>query len=237
MKRNIVAISAVVVAILIVVPSLILFEFSSPNFTVKEGSSTHTMIGDLFGNNTFSDSFSSLNTTTTISEKGHTPYKISAIMAGQTYNLGQNNTFDFQLFLDVNGAIPGNMHSTGLIISVMPLRGSGPNFSSYINNFTTQNKENYLPVPFPPPSSRNVSSTSGDLKVYFPFINNLGQKQNKTFNFFVSDLINCGSLVIPSNCLLQYNTTYGVSVVLALTGLNKPIFNAFYIYFISVPEN
>lgn len=237
MKRNLAAVSAVIVAIVIIVPSLLLVDMNTPSYKVSEGSSTYTMIGNLFGNNSISDSFSHLTASTVISEAGNNPDHINAVMSGSTLDLEQNNTLGFQLFLVVNGSIPGNLHPTGLTISVLPLYGMSWEFSDYVNNYTTQNKGvRITPTSSSPPASHNVTAAQGETQLNFTFKNDTGLKQNQTFNFFLMDLIDCGGIGIPTELALNYYTTYGISVALNLVGLNKPVYSVFYIYFTSIPR-
>lgn len=232
-KRLVIVASVVLVAVVIIVPTVYLFHIRPkyPEISVQDESATHTYIGDFFNtsyNN--SQSFGNYSATTLISEKGGGgTYHIQSSMSGRAneppYILrGNNRSFDITLSLIVNGTLPSNLKPTGLEISVLPLTAFGPTFSDYVDSSTHQ----YFSLEL-----NNVSASQGDNYANLTFLNDSISNPHANFNFSVEDKVICSG---PFPFPLQYNTTYGISVTARLLGLSEPVSTTLYLFFIDIPK-
>lgn len=235
-----IAISAVAVAVVVIGASLYVLHQRQPQITVKEGSASFTFIGDFFSSNSVNPLFTnSYNATTLISEKGSSDFSLHASMQGSLYGFGQKkHIFAFFLNFHFNGSLPYNLHPTGLQFSVEPIKGSTPAFKSYITSFLEQSDVGGG-APTPMPDNVSLSTTgpgeSFGLNLNLTLLNDSNLKSNQNFNFSVWDHINSDA-VAGSSDVLQYNTTYGISVTASLTGLSEPVSDTFYLFFIDIPK-
>ncbi len=148
LKNKLAAVAGLAIAAIIVVPSLLLFDISTPSYTVKEGSQTYTVIGGPFSSNvTQINNLPGLNALTTLPENGNYTFHIKASGSVSVFNVVNNTPlFYVSSLLYVKGNLPGNLHPTGLRIAVNPLEGVPSAFAGYIRNYTTQNNKTYLPA-------------------------------------------------------------------------------------------
>lgn len=238
-KRISIVVSAIVVAVIVMVPSVyVLYLKPKPiEMTVDQGAKSYTFIGDFFNytsvNPIFFDTY---GCTTLISEKGHGNFSINASMFGNAYGYGtDNHFFGSGLFFTLNGTLPYNINPSAGNIMIRPLNGSTQSFKSdfYATDYQT--------APTPGQSApKNVTTSfapgSSFYKLDLNFQNDTGLKPKQTFNFSIVDFITFGDTSPPTPNNLQYNTTYGISVTASLSGLSKPVSVTLYLFFIDVPK-
>ena len=229
-KKLLIAISAVLIAVIVVFPSVYLLYTSSKQakLIVNNGSASYTFMFGFSHNNQSinSVSFKSYSTTTTLDEGGLQTI-LEARMNGSAYaSSDQPNVFFINLFLNLSGRLPYNLTPTFLTISVGALPGSPASFLSHIgNNIAQWNSRYQKPV--------NISTSEGGENLKMAFLNDTGLNRNQTFSFSLTDFI----LSPAGQALgLQYNTTYGLSITASLSGLSQPVSTTLYIFFIDVPK-
>lgn len=227
---------AITVATVLAVPSIYLL-LGQSEIAVEEGSASYTFTGNFFNTSGQTPSFSNLNTTTTIAEKGFSDFALHASMSGYAFGEESNvSLLYFSLSLQLKGNLSFNLHPTGLDIAVAPLSNSTSTFRTYFGRSVTQHDTNTAyDLIFQ--KSDNVSSSGGGLNLNLALLNDTNLRPTQTFNFSVWDIIT--NLVIPANSSIgipiQYNTTYGISVTASLEGLSEPVSTTLYLFFIDVP--
>ena len=240
-KRLVIVISAVVVAIVIIVPSVYVL-YTKQEISVKEGTASYTSIGDFYERGSNNKSMiNSYNATTVITEQGNNGFHLDASMFGDAYGTGSYganiklHALAFDLFFYLNGTLPYNLHPSGLVISVAPVAGSTSLFKSYLIDNVGQNDYGN-PVGEAPNNVTASGTGTGNytfLNLNLALLNDAGLRTNQTFHFSLTDCIQSHG---QSDASLQYNTTYGISVTASLEGLSKPVSTTLYLFFIDIPK-
>ena len=231
-KRLVMVISAVIVAIIVVVPSLYLLQTkqNNPEITVKEGSSSYTFTGDFFSAYSYPLNFVGPNAATLIAENGYYNFSTHASMYGGVEDIGGAwHSPSIGAVFNFTGKLPYDLHPSGLRISLNTINGSGPVFTSYVDNGYQYDASDFTKLPV------NVSEGStvvnGGHNLNLKFSNDTGLKSNQSFNFSLQDVIN-----IQGTDSLQYNTTYGISVTATLEGLPEPVSTTLFLFLIDIPK-
>lgn len=238
-KQLFITISAVAVVAIVIVASFYALQPKEPQITVKEGSNSYTFIGDFINETNTANvpSFLNYSATSTFTETGGKNYSLNASMHGSAYGSGLGPpSFVFDLFFYLAGILPYNLHPSGLEISIEPVPGSTPAFTSYLKNTVFQN--DYFVFSTPKPVNVSVSGKApgfpGSLNLNLTLLNDSGLRPNQTFYFSLTDTIESASAAPFVS--LQYNTSYGLSVTASLEGLSNPVSVTLYLFFIDIPK-
>ncbi len=235
MKLFLRAVFAIAVAIALVVPSLYILYMGQPEIAVEEGSASYSLRGDFFNTNGSTLSFSNLNATTLIAEKGFNDFALRTSMSGFAWSdKSSNPLLYFVMTLYVSGNLSYNLHPSGLRITAAPLSNSTYTFKTYFGRSVAQYDNGYDLIS---PQVDNVSKSGGGLDLNLSLLNDSGLRQPQTFNFSVMDIITNQLMLLNSSIGIpvQYNTTYGISVTASLEGLSNPVSTTLYLFFIDVP--
>ena len=199
MKLFLRAVFAIAVAIALVVPSLYILYMGQPEIAVEEGSASYSLRGDFFNTNGSTLSFSNLNATTLIAEKGFNDFALRTSMSGFAWSdKSSNPLLYFVMTLYVSGNLSYNLHPSGLRITAAPLSNSTYTFKTYFGRSVAQYGNGYDLIS---PQVDNASKSGGGLDLNLTLLNDSGLRQTQTFNFSVMDII--------TNQLMLLNSSIG----------------------------